>query len=281
MNQPPVNSEPNGLDAWMSDHPWHPRLVPYVVYVALLPLIALVTDRMPDVYPILYSMQCLIVGGLLWRYRRLTPELNLKFHLLAIPAGIAVCVLWVALGLWMIKLFPERFAPPAEGPDHLFDRMSPTIRQVSLGLRLVGMSLLVPLFEELFVRSLLLRSFHSFKQFVVGIVQWGQDLPVIGEWLMHTSIAKRADAHDQPFARMFNQTPLGVISVTGIVLSTFIFTIGHGMRDWPGAVICSLIYIALLRVTRDKGLGPTVWAHGVTNALLWAYCVYHMNWQFL
>ncbi len=265
----------------MSEHPWHPRVLPYVIYVALLPLIAMVTDDQPWMYPLLYGGQCLIVASLLWRYRRLTPELNLRFHWLAIPVGILVCVIWIALGKWMITLFPERFAVSPDDPEHLFTRMSPAIHWLSLSMRVVGMSLLVPLFEELFVRSLLLRSFHSFRQVVVGVLQWGQDLPLIGEWLMHTSIAKRADEHEQPFARMFNETVLGQLSVTGIVLSTLIFTIGHGMRDWPGAVVCSLMYIALLRVTRNKGLGPVVWAHGITNALLWGYCVYYSDWQFL
>jgi membrane protease YdiL (CAAX protease family) len=272
---------PGPLDTWMGDHPWHPRLIPYVIYVALLPLIALATDRLPALYPILYTLQCLIVAALLWRYRKLTPELNLKFHWLAILIGVVVCVIWIALGQWMVQVFPGRFAPSPDDPPHLFLRMSPSVRWMSLSLRLLGMSLLVPLFEELFVRSLLLRSFHSFRQVVIGLVQWVQDLPLIGEWLMHTSIAQRADAHEQPFAQMFNQTPLGALSITGIVLSTLIFTIGHGMRDWPGAIACSLLYIALLRATRDKGLGPLIWAHGITNALLWCYCVHYGDWQFL
>lgn len=265
----------------MADHPWHPRLLPYLIYVALLPLIALVTDHQPVLYPILYAIQCLIVAMLLWRYRRLLPELTITFHWLAIPAGVLVCVIWIALGKWMIATFPSQFAPTADDPAHLFTRMSPAVRWVSLSLRVLGMSLLVPLFEELFVRSLLLRSFHSFRKVMVGLLQWGQDLPVVGDWLLHTSIARRADAHEQPFARMFEQTPLGALSVTGIVLSTLIFTIGHGMRDWPGAVICSLLYIALLRITRNKGLGPVVWAHGITNACLWGYSVYYNDWLFL
>lgn len=270
-----------GFSAWMGAHPWHPRLLPYVIYVALLPLIAMATDRLPLLYPILYSLQCLIVAGLLWRYRHLLPELTLRFDFLAIPIGIVVCVIWILLGNAMVHLFPERFAPSPDDPEHLFVRMAPVARWVSLSLRLVGMSLLVPMFEELFIRSLLLRSFHRFRQVMVGLVQWGQDLPLIGEWLMHTTFAKRADAHDQPFARMFNDTPLGALSITGIVLSTLIFTIGHGMRDWPGAIACSLFYILLLRITRAKGLGPVIWAHGITNALLWAYCVYYGDWQFL
>lgn len=281
MNGTQVNPEGKGLDAWMADHPWHPRLLPYVLYVALLPLIAIATDRIPQLYPLLYGIQCFVVAALLWRNRKHTPELTIGFHWLAIPTGVAVCVIWIALGQWMVAMFPGRFAISPDDPEHLFLRMSPAMRWASLSLRVLGMSLLIPLFEELFVRSLLLRSFHSFRQVMVGLVQWGQDLPLVGEWFMHTSIAKRADAHHQPFAQMFNQTPLGTLSVTGIVLSTLIFTIGHGMRDWPGAIACSLLYIALLRVTRSKGLGPVVWAHGITNALLWAYCVYYWDWQFL
>lgn len=265
----------------MDQHPWHPRLVPYAVYVALLPVISLITEPTPALYPLVYGMQCLLVAWLLWRTRHLLPELTITFHWLAIPVGVLVCVLWIVIGRWMVQIFPAQFAVSPQDPPHLFTRMSPAVHWLSLSMRLLGMSLLVPLFEELFVRSLLLRSFHSFRQVVVGLLQWVQDLPVIGEWFMHTSLAQRADAQDQPLARMFNQTPLGALSVTGVAFSTVIFTLGHAMRDWPGAVICSLFYIALLRVTRDKGLGPVVWAHGITNALLWCYCVHYGDWQFL
>ncbi|MBL4700072.1 MAG: CPBP family intramembrane metalloprotease [Phycisphaeraceae bacterium] len=269
------------LDAWMQEHPWHPRLLPYVLYVVLLALIGMATAYQPALYPVLYWLQCAVVAWLLWRYRKLTPELNCQFHWLAIPVGILVCVIWIGLGQWMMQTFPDRFKPSLDDKPHLFATMSPMMRWTSLSLRVLGMSLLVPMFEELFVRSLLLRSFHRFRGVVIGLVQWGQDLPLIGEWLMHTSIAKRADQHEHPFASMFNQTALGALSITGITLSTLIFTLGHGMRDWPAAVICGVFYCLLLRVTRHKGLGPVIWAHGITNALLWGYCVYYSDWQFL
>lgn len=278
MNQDQYTS-PGRLDAWMAQHPWHPRLLPYVLYVAFLPLVAVAADKMPLLYPILYVGQCLLVAYLLWRYRKLTPELTIQFHWLAIPVGIAVCAIWIGLGHGMIQRFPDRF--DTSGEPHLFMQMSPSLKWMSLSLRLLGMSLLVPLFEELFIRSLLLRSFHSFKQVAIGMIQWGQDIPVIGDWLMHTNIAQRADAHDLPFAKMFNQTALGTLSLTGITLSTLIFTLGHNMRDWPSAIACGICYCILLRLTRQKGLGPVIWAHGITNALLWLYCITTNNWQFL
>ena len=272
---------PGRLDAWMAAHPWHPRLLPYVLYVAILPLVAMAADYNPLLYPVLYVPQCLLIAFLLWRYRQLTPGLTLTFHWLAIPVGIAVCVIWIGLGNAMIQFFPDRFGIAETDQPHLFLQMSPALKWTSLSLRLLGMSLLVPLFEELFVRSLLLRSFYSFKQVVIGTNQWGQDIPGIGDWLMHTKIAQRADAYDQPFAQMFNQTALGALSITGVMLSTLIFTIGHGMRDWPGAILCGIFYCILLRLTREKGLGPVIWAHGITNALLWFYCITTNNWHFL
>ena len=265
----------------MADHPWHPRVLPYVLYVALLALISMAAEHQPVLYPILYSLQCLVVAWLLWRYRKLLPELNGRFHWLAIPVGVWVCVIWIGLGQWMIHTFPQQFGPSPDDKPHLFATMSPAVRWASLSLRVLGMSLLVPVFEELFIRSLLLRSFHRFRYVVIGLMQWGQDLPLVGEWLMNTAIAQRADQYDRPFESMFNQTALGALSLTGITLSTLIFTLGHTLRDWPAAMICGLSYCLLLRVTRHKGLGPVIWAHGITNALLWGYCVYYNNWQFL
>jgi hypothetical protein len=32
---------------------------------------------------------------------------------------------------------------------------------------------------------------------------------------------------------------------------------------------------------RQMGLGPVIWAHGLTNAALWGYTLYTGDWRFL
>lgn len=288
------------LDRWMAANPWHPRIVPMFVYVAMLLPVQLLTgadDRLLWLYPPVYGLQCGVVAWLLWRYRRLTPELNLRFHWSAAPVGIIVLVVWLGLGHAMIQLAPDFFG--SDGEPHYFERMqavSPALFWSSLALRLAGMAVLVPLFEELFVRSLLLRSFHRPRQVGLGLLQILADMPLVGEWFEQTRLGQRVVHRGPVFGPEFLRTPLGALSVTGLVLSTAVFALHHTMRDWPGAIACGVAYCLLVGWTNAwgqsqgadqsgsagrRGLGPVVWAHGITNALLWAWCVFRPDWQFV
>ena len=158
---------------------------------------------------------------------------------------------------------------------------SPAIYWLSNGLRLLGMAVIVPLFEELFIRSLILRSLHRAGPTGTGMLQVLLDLPFIGEGLIKTDAGKRASEQPPAFGHQFHSTPVGALCVFGVFSSTFVFMINHLMRDWPGCIVCGVAYCLLLGATRHKGLGPVVWAHGITNALLWVYTLYTGDWQFL
>lgn len=266
------------LDRWMASHPWHPRVVPFVVYLLFL-LILPVRGWQPLTYPLLYVIQCGVVVWLLWRYRKLLPELTLSFHWLAVPVGIGVVVAWIWLGQAMTALAPTFFENRGY---NFFDKMgNGALAWSSLSLRLLGMSIVVPLFEELFIRSLCLRSFHRFRRTGIGILHVVEDMPIIGEWLMHSKIGKRLGRHGPVFGAEFEATPFGALSLFGVAASTCVFMFSHVPRDWPGAIVCGVAYCLLLAATRKKGLGPVIWAHGITNALLWAYTIRFNNWQFL
>ena len=66
------------VDRWMMQSPWHPRVMPYIVYIGLLAVVGLASEQWPATYPIGYAVQCGLVAWLLWRYRRLLPELNIR-----------------------------------------------------------------------------------------------------------------------------------------------------------------------------------------------------------
>jgi len=269
------------LDELMASGPWVVRFLPYLVYVGMLLPVSELRELLPATYLLTYSIQCGLVAWLLWRYRALLPESTLSFHWAAVPVGVVVAVAWIWLGLWMVEAFPERYADQRTNSD-MFKEMGLGIGWVAFSMRLLGMSILVPLFEELFVRSMLLRGLSSFRLTAIGVVQTVIDIPVIGEWLMHTRLGDRADAHSPSIFRdQFNNTPLGALTLLGVAASTLAFTMGHGQRDWPGAVMCGVVYCLLLAATRHKGLGPVCWAHGITNALLWVYTLVTDDWQFL
>jgi len=291
------------LDHWMMQSPWHPRVTPFILYIALLAVIGLLRDAWPWSYPVGYVIQCSLVAALLWRYRRLTPELNLRFHWLAMVAGVGVAFVWIGLRMivdeydtvrrlglgpftahllqWIAQpdAAPTRLADP--NATNFLDEMGRSMGTVALGLRLVGMSVLVPLFEELFARSLLLRSFSGGKRAVKGLLQVVMDIPVLGDALAHSPPGRWAQSPTVVFSDEFERTPLGVITASGFIISTLVFMVGHVPRDYPGAIACAAVYCAVLAATRHRGLGPVVWAHGITNALLWVYTIHTDDWRFL
>lgn len=265
------------VDGWMAAHPWHPRVAPFLAYIFMLPVIEWGVDQHVHLYPLLYGLQCGLAVWLLWRYRRLTPELNLRFHWLALPVGVLVAVVWVKLGLLMEATWPSL----ASDEVHYIPRMQEPVRQASLALRLLGMSIVVPLLEEMFIRSLLLRSLHRPRPLLVTVLQVVEDLPGIGDWLVRKPWALEARREREVLGQAFLSTPLGALSVFGVVMSTLVFVAHHLPRDWPATVFCGVAYCLLLWATRRRGLGPVVWAHGITNALLWAYSVRLGDWRFL
>ncbi len=65
----------------MRQHPANPRMMPFLVYCIFLGLVMyFVKPHAPALWPLAYALQNLAVLWLLWRYRSLIPELNLRFH---------------------------------------------------------------------------------------------------------------------------------------------------------------------------------------------------------
>lgn len=282
--QPTTRGAPGALaklDAFMAAHPAHPRFVPLAVYLIFLSLIVAAQDHTHYAYPPLYALQCGVVAWLLWRYRRLTPEVTLSFHWSVIPSALFVLVMWIALGEGMTRLFPGTFDSTEPHPFELMRETSPPLFYTSLSMRLLGMSLLVPFVEELFNRSLLLRCLHGARASWMGVLQMLQDMPLIGEWVMERQSAIRAASLPGQFRAQFEATALGTLSLFGVVASSIVFMMVHMTRDKPAAFLTGVTWCLMLAWTRRKGLGPVIWSHGLTNALLWAYVIYTNDWRFL
>lgn len=104
----------------------------------------------------LYPVKVALVGALLWHFRRSYSELKslttltLQHCLLALAAGVAVFALWINLDLGWARL--------GEGATGFDPRGARSAIDWSLALpRLLGASLVVPLMEELFWRSFVMR----------------------------------------------------------------------------------------------------------------------------
>jgi uncharacterized protein len=119
----------------------------------------------------LYPVRAIAVAALLLFFLRSYDELRVRDLLrfkdtaLSIIAGLVVFILWINMD-WA-------FGPAAPGYDPtLID--DPAVRAALVSFRLFGAVLVVPLMEELFWRSFLLRYVigHDFEKVPVGAFTW-------------------------------------------------------------------------------------------------------------
>jgi len=117
----------------------------------------------------LYPVRAIVVAGLLWHLRPLWPELKWRdlsvwrHTLLALVVGVAVWGLWLTLDMG---------AQASGGYDPTL--LAPPGSYILVIMRLAGAVLVVPLMEELFWRSFLLRYLINpdFQQVPVGAFSW-------------------------------------------------------------------------------------------------------------
>lgn len=290
-----------GLDGAMEDGPWLVRLGPLLLWVACMFVVGIARDWDARTLPYLYGLQCVLTAGMLWRYRKLLPEMTLWFHWSVIPSAVFLTAAWVFLGWWIGGELPTRWegitqgnwqlgALDATAEPHYFETMRetyPGTYQTGIVLRLIGMAMIVPFVEEIFNRSLCLRAMHSAKKTGIAVLQVVHDLPGIGEMLMDKPAIKAAAQQEPMFSKQFNETPLGAVSMFGVAASTLIFMLNHIPRDYVGCIVCGVLWCLMVKWTnregrkRKLGLGPVIWSHGLTNALLWWYTLASGDWQFL
>lgn len=321
------------LDRWMAANPWHPRATPFFIYMLAILAGGLITDgafglpELTALKPAVYTVQIGLVVFLLWRYRKLVPELNLKFHWLAVPTGIGLLFAWVYLGyatIWMSRALqgipvvetiaaflvdPKLPMNPDEAaalmdkgqaqPNWILDGRSSygdAWYWTTMTLRLLGMSLVVPLFEELWVRSAVLRGVFSPGKTKLAMIQLASDLPIVGDAIAHSAIGRRAAQEPAYFTRQLIETRVGQVSYFAIIVSTLVFMLAHQRRDYLGCIACGVVWCGLVWWTNKPkkgeawseqpaggryGIGPIAWSHGITNAALWAWTLYTNDWQYL
>ncbi len=229
---------------------------------------------------------------LLVRYRRLTPELNLRFHWTVLPSAVLLLAAWVALGHGYNQVTgaPDAVVPLADA-----DVFGPLAAGSAVGFwaafiaRGLGMSIVVPLFEELFVRSAVLRAVHRWRGTRTGLLQFAGDLPAVGEAIADRPAVAAAQQEPPALTRQLVETPLGAVTLFSALASTVVFAASHGVRDWAGCFACGLVWCWMVRHTNRRslppeqraGLGPVIWSHGLVNAGLWGWTLVSGDWQFL
>ncbi len=142
------------MPSWLS-HPATPRIIPFAIYIALLALSGAVADTAPFDVRWLYPVRVVLVALALAFFWKQYDELRGRFSMpggywaLSLALGIVVFLLWVNLSAsWMHLGAPGKGFDPRDG-DHV---------NVPLAIfRIAGAALVVPVMEELFWRSFVMR----------------------------------------------------------------------------------------------------------------------------
>lgn len=218
-------------------HGWWPYVVPYVAFL----LISEVAARLPDVAdPIVLGLKpAAVLALILWfrgrgaypEWRRPAVPMTAGGFVADVAVGLALTAVWVSPFLLFPDLKPEpggEFDPGMAGEASI---------RLILGLRLFGYALVTPIFEELFIRS-----------FVMRIAEvWESD----------------RDFRDEPLARYSRRS---------LLVATVVFCLGHVPWEWwvcvPWIVLSSLWFY------HRRSLTALMVVHGVTNGALLGLAVF-------
>lgn len=167
-------------------------LLPYVAPTVVFGLITALEGYAPvSAYPALYIAKVLAVTVALLACRVALRDIRPSWRVLA-PAtlvGLAVCAEWILID----RLVPYPHVGSRVGFDPFAFFASPGPRTAFIGVRLYGLVLMVPVMEELFLRSFVLRFIENphFTSVPIGHMSWTAFWAVAGlmglshpEWLV-------------------------------------------------------------------------------------------------
>jgi CAAX prenyl protease-like protein len=216
-------------------HGWWPYLGPYAAFMLLVEL----GGRLPDeLSPWMLLVKPAVPAALMIYFasRGAYPELRkIRF----VPAMTLLdLLLGVALAaLWMVPYLVGDVLPRPDAADG-FDsaQAGESLIALVLSARLVGYALVTPFFEELFIRSFVMRY---------------------------------ADAYNRPLD--FRDLPLAHYTLRSFIVTVVVFTMGHAPWEWWVAVPWVVITNLWFYWRRD--MSSVIVVHAATNASILVYVV--------
>jgi CAAX prenyl protease-like protein len=218
-------------------HGWWPYVLPYLVFL----LISEVAARLPDAADpfVLFFKPAVTLALIVWFWSKGGyPELRGEGARIGlwggtqdVLVGLALTAVWVAPFIFFPGLRPEpggEFNPAIAGDD-----LVATI----LFVRLFGYALVTPIFEEVFIRSFVMR--------------------IADVWNTED------DFRDQPIARYTRRS---------MIVTVVVFSLGHVPWEWW--VCVPWIVLSNLWFYHRRRLAAMILVHGVTNASLLALAVF-------
>lgn len=149
-----------------------PAWVAYVAPMATFMLMTTLEGIWPSVYPWLYGLKVIVISVMLGCLARPWLEIRpeAKVTVTAIAVGLLVFAEWILLDQWIA--YPHLGSRVGYNP---FTRLQGWILPVFLAFRFYGLVIMVPIMEEIFWRSFLLRylSVPNFQRIPVGTFTWG------------------------------------------------------------------------------------------------------------
>ena len=190
--------------------PWVPYAAPFALFLLLTTLEA----KLPlSLYPVVYTVKIVLVTGLLLLLSRSFPEARPggTGWALAAALGVLLCLMWV----WVTPHSPPLPAFLGGGKRIGFDPGAAFATKAGLisflAVRFFGLVVVVPIIEELFYRSFLLRFVSDPENFL--------------------------------------KVPVGTFTGVALVLSVALFTLSH--PEWLAAAIFALVLCLLVRLTKN------------------------------
>ncbi len=151
------------------EKPWLPYVVPFVLFL----LFTEPARYFPSLVPFLYVAKTVVVGGILWFWRHRYAEdfssgLTFSEFVLAAFCGLLVLVLWIAPEGYFYQFDPRT----GFNPYALTGTKGAAFGLIAV--RLMGASIVVPIMEELFWRSFLMRYLIDvdFRSIAMGAFTW-------------------------------------------------------------------------------------------------------------
>lgn len=197
-----------------SAYPWLPYVAPMLTYVLLLTAMGYLPRASGgpagDWYPLAYSIQIAITALVAWAcrssWRDLIPRPGVGALAGAVGLGLGIAVLWVGLD-------PYYWKPGEVGTRAGFDpTVLPALERAGfLAVRFFGLVAVVPLIEELFWRSFLIR------------------------WIIDPE---------------FSTVPIGRVTPLAAGVTAGLFALEHP-QEWLPALLTGLAWAGLLWRTRS------------------------------
>ena len=158
-------SSPPSIDSQEPPDLLNGHTLPFVVFLALTSL----TGFIPGGTYVVYPLKTALAAGMLWYFRKEYTELkDWRFHWSAVPIGLLALVIWIGLD----SFYPKTAAVTGFNP---FTTGNVVSDWLMAAVRLGGSALVVPVMEELFWRSWLLRFLidrTDFRRVAVGQFTW-------------------------------------------------------------------------------------------------------------